>query len=206
MAAGIGAGLPIAEPTASMIVDIGGGTTEVAIMSLADIAVCESIRVAGDDMDEAIINHMRRTYNLMIGLQTAEAIKIEIGSVGEDFLDETREVRGRDLVSGLPRKSIISSQEIAEALKEPVGSIIDCVIRTLEKAEPELAADIVENGIHLAGGGAMLRGLDKVMSKSTGLKVEVVEDTLSCVARGTAIYLENLSLWKDTLESDAEEM
>ncbi len=206
MAAGIGAGLPIAEPTASMIVDIGGGTTEVAIMSLADIAVCESIRVAGDDMDEAIINHMRRTYNLMIGLQTAEALKIEIGSVGIDDVDEQREVRGRDLVSGLPRKSIVSSQEICEALKEPIGQIIDCVIRTLEKAEPELAADIVENGIHLAGGGALLRGLDDVMERSTGLGVTVVDDALSCVARGTAIYLENLAMWKDTLDSDIDDM
>jgi rod shape-determining protein MreB len=206
IAAAIGAGLPFAEPTASMIVDIGGGTTEVAIMSLADIATCQSVRVAGDDMDEAIISHMKRTYNLMIGWQTAEAIKIEIGQIGDDDFDEVREVRGRDLVSGLPRKSIISSKEIGEALREPVGQIIDCVIRTLEKAEPELAADIVENGIHLAGGGAMLRGLDTVMAQSTGLRVNVVEDALSCVARGTAIYLENLAMWKDTLESDVDEL
>jgi rod shape-determining protein MreB len=206
MAAGIGAGLPIAEPTASMIVDIGGGTTEVAIMSLADIATCESIRVAGDDMDDAIISHMRRTYNLMIGQQTAEAIKIEIGSVGDDEFDEVREVRGRDLVSGLPRKCIVSASEVKEALKEPIGQIIDCVIRTLERAEPELAADIVENGIHLAGGGALLRGLDNVMTQATGLKVTVVDDALSCVARGTAIYLENLAMWKETLESDADDM
>lgn len=205
VAAAIGAGLPFAEATASMIVDIGGGTTEVAIMSLADIAVCESVRVAGDDMDEAIINHMRRTYNLMIGQQTAEAIKIEIGQIGDGDFDEVREVRGRDLVSGLPRKSIISSKEVGEALREPVGAIIDCVIRTLEKAEPELAADIVENGIHLAGGGAMLRGLDQVMAQATGLKITVVDDALSCVARGTAIYLENLAMWKDTLESDEDE-
>ncbi|MCA9295967.1 MAG: rod shape-determining protein, partial [Phycisphaerales bacterium] len=202
MAAAIGAGLPVMEPTGSMIVDIGGGTTEVAIMSLADIAVCESIRVAGDDMDEAIISHMRRTYNLMIGQQTAEAIKIEIGQIGENDFDEVREVRGRDLVSGLPRKSIISSKEVAEALREPISAIIDCVIRTLEKAEPELAADIVENGIHLAGGGAMLRGLDIVMAQATGLKVTLVEDALSCVARGTAIYLENLEEWKATMESE----
>jgi len=206
MAAGIGAGLPVAEPTASMVVDIGGGTTEVAILALADVAVCESIRVAGDDMDEAIINHLRRTYNLMIGLQTAEAIKIEIGSVAAENVDESREVRGRDLVSGLPRSCVVTSQEVSEALKEPLGQIIDCVLRTLEKAEPELAADIVENGIHLAGGGALLRGLENVMRKATGLKVTVVDDALSCVARGTAIYLENLSLWKDTLESDEDDM
>lgn len=206
MAAGIGAGLPVAEPTASMVVDIGGGTTEVAILALADVAVCESIRVAGDDMDEAIINHLRRTYNLMIGLQTAEAIKIEIGSVADENVDESREVRGRDLVSGLPRSCVVTSQEVSEALKEPLGQIIDCVLRTLEKAEPELAADIVENGIHLAGGGALLRGLESVMQKATGLKVCVVDDALSCVARGTAIYLENLGLWKDTLESDEDDM
>jgi rod shape-determining protein MreB and related proteins len=206
MAAGIGAGLPIAEPTASMIVDIGGGTTEVAIMSLADITVCESIRVAGDDMDESIINHMKRTYNLMIGPQMAEAIKIEIGSVAVVNGEMTKEVRGRDMISGLPRKTVITSEEVREALKEPVGQIIDSVTRTLERAEPELAADLVENGIHLAGGGALLRGLDKVMSQATGLTVKVVDDPLSCVARGTSVYLDNLNLWKDTLESDEDEM
>lgn len=205
MAAGIGAGLPIAEPTASMVVDIGGGTTEVAIMSLADVCVCESIRVAGDDMDEAIINYMRRTYNLMIGLQTAEAIKIEIGSVAEQGEEMSREVRGRDMISGLPRRGVVTSEEIREALREPVSAIIDCVMRTLEKADPELAADLVENGIHLAGGGAMLRGLDEVMSEATGLEVRVVDDALTCVARGTAFYLENLALWKDTMESDMDE-
>ncbi len=207
MAAGIGAGLPIAEPTASMIVDIGGGTTEVAIMSLADISVCESVRVAGDDMDEAIVNYMRRTYNLMIGLPTSERIKIKIGSVA-DFNDGEREmeVRGRDMISGLPRKTVISSAEIREALKEPVGQIIDCAMRALNQAEPELAADLVENGIHLAGGGALLHGFDQLMSATTGLECRVVDDALSCVARGTAVYLENLSAWKDTMESDQDEM
>jgi rod shape-determining protein MreB len=206
MAAGIGAGLPVAEATASMIVDIGGGTTEVAIMSLADIAVCESIRVAGDDMDEAIINYLRRNYNLMVGQQTAEQIKIEIGSIS-DLEDElSREVRGRDLISGLPRKTVVSSQEIREALSEPISAILDCVTRTLERAEPELAADLVENGIWLAGGGALLRGLDQIMSQGTGLDVRLVDDPLSCVARGTAVYLDNLSLWKETMESDADEL
>jgi rod shape-determining protein MreB len=206
MAAGIGSGLPVAEATASMIVDIGGGTTEVAIMSLADIAVCESVRVAGDEMDEAIINYMRRNYNLMIGLQTAENIKIEMGSIAEDGEETSREVRGRDLISGLPRKSVVTSQEIREALREPVSAIVDCVTRTLERAEPELAADLVENGVYLAGGAALLRGLDKVMSECTGLDVRLVEDPLTCVARGTAVYLDNLSLWKDTMESDADEV
>lgn len=206
MAAGIGAGLPIAEPTASLIIDIGGGTTEVAIMTLADIAVCASIREAGDDMDEAIINHMKKTYNLMIGPQMAEQIKIEIGSAAPLAEELTKEVRGRDMISGLPRKTVVTSEEIREAMKEPIGSILDCVTGTLERAEPELAADLVENGIHLAGGGALLRGLDEVMGKATGLKCTLVDDPLSCVARGTSVYLENLAEWKDTMESDEDEL
>lgn len=205
MAAAIGAGLPFAEATASMIVDIGGGTTEVAIMSLADIAVCESVRVAGDDMDEAIINHMKRTYNLMIGEQTAERIKIEIGSAAEgDTPDGSIDVRGRDLISGLPRKATISAAEIREALQEPISAIIDTVTRTLERAEPELAADLVENGIMLAGGGALLRGLPTVLNRATGLNVKIADDPLTCVARGTAIFLEHLEEWKDVLENDLD--
>jgi rod shape-determining protein MreB len=205
MAAGIGAGLPINEPTASMIVDIGGGTTEVAIMSLADVSVCESIRVAGDDMDEAIAAHMKRTYNLMIGEQTAERIKLEIGSAAPLEQEMTIEVRGRDMISGLPRKTVISSEEIREALKEPIGAIIDCVIRTLERAEPELAADLVDNGIVLAGGGALVRGMDTVLANATGLEVRVADDPLTCVARGTSVYLEHLELWKDSMDSDEDE-
>ncbi len=205
MAAGIGAGLPIAEPTASMIVDIGGGTTEVAIMSLADIAVCETIRVAGDEMDEAIISYMRRTYNLMIGYQTAERVKIEIGSAA-DFPDGEREteVRGRDLISGLPRRSVVNSTEIRDALKDPIGQIAECITRALERTEPELAADLVEYGIHLAGGGALLHGIDQVMAATTGLECRVVDDALSCVARGTAVYLDNLAVWKDAVETDTD--
>jgi len=205
MAAGIGAELPITEPTASLIVDIGGGTTEVAIMSLADISVCESIRVAGDDMDEAIAAHMKRTYNLMIGEQTSEKIKVNIGSAAPMNEEITLEVRGRDMISGLPRKTVISSEEVRDALKEPVGSIIDCVTRTLEKAEPELAADLVDNGITLAGGGALLKGMDTVLSNATGLDVRIAAEPMSCVARGTAVYLENLELWKDTMESDEDD-
>ena len=204
IAAAIGAGLPFAEPTASMIVDIGGGTTEVAIMSLADIATCQSVRVAGDDMDEAIISHMKRTYNLMIGEQTAERIKIEIGSAAPVGEDTSMEVRGRDMISGLPRKTVITSGEIREALQEPVGAIIDAVTSTLEKAEPELAADLVENGIALAGGGSLLRGLPIVLQKATGLEVRMADDPLTCVARGTAIYLENIEEWKQTLENDMD--
>ncbi|MCB9837869.1 MAG: rod shape-determining protein [Phycisphaeraceae bacterium] len=204
IAAAIGAGLPFVEPTASMIVDIGGGTTEVAIMSLADIAVCESVRVAGDDLDESIISHMKKTYNMMIGEQTAERIKIEIGSAAPVGEETTMEVRGRDMVSGLPRKIVITSEEIREALQEPLQNIIETVTRTLEKVEPELAADLVDNGITLAGGGALLRGMDAVMSTSTGLDVQIADDPLTCVARGTAIYLEHLEEWKGTLESEMD--
>jgi rod shape-determining protein MreB len=206
MAAAIGAGLPVIEPTASMIVDIGGGTTEVAIISLADISVCESVRVAGDDFDEAIDNHMKRTYNMAIGEQMAERIKIEIGSAAPQGDGEpTMEVRGRDMISGLPRKTSVTSEEIREALQEPVTQIIEAVTRTLERAEPELAADLVENGITMAGGSSLLRGLTTVLSNATGLDVRLAEDPLTCVARGTSVYLENLELWKETMESDADE-
>lgn len=205
MAAGIGAGLPIVEPTASMIVDIGGGTTEVAIMSLVDIAVCESVRVAGDDMDESIISHMKKTYNLMIGEQTSERIKIEIGSAAATGDESTMEVRGRDMISGLPRKTVVSSEEIRESLQEPVNAIIETVTSTLERVEPELAADLVDNGIVLAGGGALLRGIDIVISNATGLDVRVADDPITCVAKGTSIYLENLEFWKETLESNLDD-
>jgi rod shape-determining protein MreB len=200
MAAGIGAGLPITEPTASMIVDIGGGTSEVAIISLADISTCESIRIGGDDFDEALISHLKRTYNLLIGEPRAEQVKIQIGSAAPLEQELTMEIAGRDTISGLPRKIVITSEEIREALREPIASIIETVMRTLEKAEPELAADLIENGMHLCGGGSLLRGTDTILSNATGLKVIHVEDPLSCVARGTSVYLENLELWKDTLD------
>ena len=206
MAAGIGANLPIVEATASMIVDIGGGTTEVAVMSLADISQCESVRVAGDDMDEAIINHMKKAYNLMIGEQTAERIKIEIGSAAPEDEERSMEVRGRDMISGLPRKTVITGEEIRESLQEPLSAIIETVTRTLERCDPELAADLVDNGIVIAGGGALLRGIDTVISNATGLDVRVADDPLTCVARGTAIYLEHLEEWKKTMESDMDEL
>ncbi|MGB0767270.1 MAG: rod shape-determining protein [Phycisphaeraceae bacterium] len=205
-AAAIGSGLPVHEPRGTMIVDIGGGTTEVAIMSLADIAQCESVRVAGDDLDESIISHMKKAYNLMIGEQTAERIKIEIGSAAPDGEERTMEVRGRDMISGLPRKTVITSEEIREALQEPLSAIIETVTRTLERCEPELAADLVDNGIVLAGGGALLRGIDTIISNATGLDSRIAEDPLTCVARGTAIYLEHLEEWKQTMESDMDEM
>ena len=207
MAAAIGAGLPITEPTASMIVDIGGGTTEVAIISLADISVCKSVRVAGDDFDEAIIAHMKKAYNMDIGPQMAERVKIDIGSAAPQGDNEpTMEVRGRDLISGLPRKTMVTSEEIRGALQEPVGQIIEAVTQTLEQAEPELAADLVENGITMAGGSSLLRGLTTVLSNATGLGVKLAEDPLTCVARGTSVYLENLELWKDTMQSDADDL
>ena len=202
MAAGIGAGLPITEPTASMIVDIGGGTTEVAIMSLADISTCESVRTGGDDMDEAIINHLKRTYNLLIGEPRAEQVKIQLGSAAPIQEELTMEIAGRDTISGLPRKIVITSEEIREALKEPIASIIETVTRTLEKAEPELAADLIDNGLHLAGGGSLLRGMDVVLANATGLKVIRADEPLTCVARGTSVYLENLEIWKDTMDNN----
>ncbi|MDD5459723.1 MAG: rod shape-determining protein, partial [Phycisphaerae bacterium] len=202
MAAGIGAGLPITDPTASMIVDIGGGTTEVAIMSLADIATCESIRVGGDDMDEAVINHLKRTYNLLIGESRAEKVKIQLGSAAPLEEEMTMEIAGRDTISGLPRKIVITSEEIREALREPVAAIIDAVTATLEKAEPELAADLIDNGVCICGGGSLLRNLDIILGNATGLKVFRAEDPLSCVARGTSVYMENLEMWKDTMDHD----
>ena len=207
MAAAIGAGLPVQEATGNMIVDIGGGTTEVAIISLADISVCRSERVAGDDFDEAIVGHMRKTYNMAIREQMAERIKIEIGSAAPWGDDEpSMEVRGRDMISGLPRKTIVTAEEIREALQEPVTQIVQAVTQTLEQAAPELAADLVDNGITMAGGSSLLRGLTTVISNATGLDVKLAEDPLTCVARGTSVYLENLELWKDTMESDADGM
>jgi len=200
MAAGIGAGLPITEPTASMIVDMGGATTEVAIMSLADIATSQSIRVGGDDLDEAVINHLKKTYNLLIGEPRAEKVKIQIGSAAPLEEELTMEVAGRDTISGLPRKIVITSEEIREALRDPIAAIIDTVTATLERAEPELAADLIDNGVHICGGTSLLRGMDTVLANATGLRVERVEDPLSCVARGTSVYLENLELWKDTMD------
>ena len=204
LAAAIGAGLPVTEPTASMIVDIGGGTSEVAILSLGDIAVCESLRVAGDDLDEAIINYMKKTYNLNIGEQTAERIKIEIGSAAPTGEETTMEVRGRDMSSGHHRKLPATSEELRDALHDRDNAICEAVTRTLERAEPELAADLVENGITIAGGGALLRGIGAVLQNATGLTVKIADDPLTCVARGTAIFLENIELLKTTLENDLD--
>jgi rod shape-determining protein MreB len=204
-AAGIGVGMPIMEPIGNMIVDIGGGTTEVAVISLGDIVTRQSVRVAGDDLDEAIINYMKRTYNLLIGERTAEAIKIEIGSAAPLEKELTRVVKGRDLIAGLPRATTITSEEVREALSEPIHVILDAIKRTLETTEPELAADLIDRGIVLAGGGALLRGIDRVIAKETGLGVRVAEDPLTAVARGTGAVLEELDAVKDILERSDEE-
>jgi len=206
MAAAIGAGLPIDEPTASMIVDIGGGTTEVAVISLADIACSQSIRVAGDDLDTAIIEYMKRTYSLLIGEQTAERIKIDIGSACPMKEELEMEVGGRDLIAGLPRTTTVTSQEIREALAEPVQAMIEVIKRTLEKTEPELSADLVHNGIVMCGGGSLLRGLPEVIAQATGLRVRMANDPLTCVARGTGVFLDHLDQWGGTIDISDDEM
>jgi rod shape-determining protein MreB len=185
MAAAIGAGLPIDGPSGNMVVDIGGGTTDVAVISLGGIVVSQSIRVAGNKLDEAIIRYIRRQYNLMIGERTAEEIKIKIGSAYRLDFELVMEIRGRDLINGLPRTVKITSEEIREALSEPIQSIVDAVKAVLEKTPPELASDIIDRGIMLTGGGALLRGLDTRLSEVTGIPVIVAEDPLSCVAIGT---------------------
>ncbi|MHC4114540.1 MAG: rod shape-determining protein MreB [Planctomycetota bacterium] len=205
MAAGIGSGLPVANPTASMIVDIGGGTTEVAIISLADIASCESIRVGGDAMDEAIIDHFKKTYNLLVGEARAEKVKKEIGSASPLKEELTMEIAGRDTITGMPRKIVTTSEEIRKALKEPIAAIINAVTRTLEKTKPELAADLIDNGIHICGGGSLLRGMDTILETVTNLKVIRVKEPMESVAKGTSIYLENLDMWKDTITSSEYE-
>lgn len=190
MAAAIGAGLPVGEPTGSMIVNMGGGTTEIAVISLGGIVTSKSIRSAGDKQDEAIVNYIKRTYNLAIGERTGEEIKISIGSAFPDSIDGEKEIKGRDLVTGLPKTIKITSKEILEALKEPISTIIDGIKGTLEKTPPELAADIMDRGIMLSGGGANLRGLDSLVSQETGMNVQVAENPLDCVALGTGKALE----------------
>jgi rod shape-determining protein MreB len=191
MAAAIGVGLPVEEPAGNMIVDIGGGTTEVALISLAGIVLSRSVRVAGDECDEAITQYMKRAYNLMIGERTAEEIKIKVGSTYPLEQELTMEVRGRDLVAGLPKTLTITSEEIREALQETISIIVENVRVTLERCPPELAADLVDRGIMLAGGGALLRGVDKLLAEETGLPVHLSDDPLSAVALGTGIVLES---------------
>ncbi|MFA5793717.1 MAG: rod shape-determining protein [Candidatus Brocadiia bacterium] len=201
IAAAIGIGMPIQEPIANMIVDVGGGTTEVAVISLGGIVTCKSIRIAGDEMDEAIIQHMKTTYNLLIGEQMAERIKLTIGSASPLDKELTMEVGGRDLIAARPRKVIVNSEEIREALKRPVDAIIQALKETLEKTPPELSADLISHGMAMVGGGSLLRGLDKAINKEVQIPVRVDEDPLTAVARGTGIVLENLDQIQESLES-----
>jgi len=203
MAAAIGAGLPVTEPTGSMVVDIGGGTTEVAVLSLGGIVYARSVRVGGDKMDEAIIGYIRRNHNLLVGESSAARIKEEIGSACPPGDDDGRtiEIKGRDLMNGVPKELVISERQIAESLAEPVGAIIEAVKVALEHTEPELAADIVDKGIVLTGGGALLGNLDYVLRHSTGLPVSIADDPLSCVVLGTGRALEEMKRLRDVLTS-----
>jgi len=199
MAAAIGAGLPITEPVANMIVDIGGGTTEVAVISLGGIVVSHSIKVAGDKIDEAICHYIKRKYSLLIGESTAEQIKINIGDVLPEEPYETMEIKGRDLVTGIPKTITISSKEVQEAMKEPIELILQAIKQVLEETPPELSADIVDRGIVLSGGGALLRNLDKLIAKETGLEVKVTEDPLFCVALGAGKALDEIDTFKEVM-------
>lgn len=197
MAAAIGAGLPVTEPAGNMIVDIGGGTTEVAVISLAGIVNSQSVRVAGDKMDEAIVQFIKRNYNLLVGERTAELIKINIGNAFPNGDTKAMEVSGRDLIGGIPRHLEINSDEMREAMAEPVHTIIEAIKSTLEKTPPELAGDIVEKGIMLAGGGALIKGMDKLIHEETGLPVMVADDPLSTVAHGAGKALDELSVLRE---------
>lgn len=203
MAAAIGAGLPVADPTGSMIVDIGGGTSEVAVISLGGIVTSRSVRVAGDEFDLSIINFIKKKYNLLIGERTAENVKIQIGSAFPSDEDSTMEIKGRNLLNGLPENITVTSAEIREALSEPLSHVIEAIKVTLEKTPPELAADIIDQGITLAGGGALLRGLDRLINKETGMPVNIAESPLDCVAEGTGKVLENIDKLHDVLNDDS---
>jgi len=202
MAAAIGVGLPVQDASGNMIVDIGGGTTEVALISLSGIVYSRSVRVAGDELDEAVVQYMKRAYNLMIGERTAEEIKIRLGSAYPLGKETTMEVKGRDLVAGLPKTITITSQEVREAMLEPLNTIVDSVRVTLERCPPELSADLVDQGLVLAGGGALLRGLDKLLAEETGLPVHVAEDPLSAVAEGAGMVLSELSFLRKVTSAE----
>ncbi len=202
MAAGIGVGLPIEEPKGSMTVDIGGGTAEIAVMSLAGIVEARSLRIAGDEFDEAIIQSVKAHHNLLIGPQTAEQIKMKIGSADELETELQLEVSGRDMGCGMPRRAVVTSQEVREALNEPISEILGAIKSTLEMTPPELASDLVHQGIVLCGGGALLRNLDRAISKAVDLPVRVADDPMTAVARGTAMVLERLDLLSQILETE----
>jgi len=197
MSAALGAGMPITEPTGNMVVDIGGGTTGVAVISLAGIVVSKSVRVGGDKLDEAIMQYVKRNYNMLIGERTAEEVKIKLAQLYGNGEIKTMQVKGRDLRAGVPKTIDITSDEVREAMSEPVGIIVEAIKQTLERTPPELAADIVDNGIMLTGGGALLGGLDKLLMQETGLPVSVAEDPLSCVVYGSGKALDELDLLKE---------
>ena len=199
MAAAIGAGLRIEEPEGNMVVDIGGGTSEIAIISLGGIVTAKSIRLGGDELDEAIVSYVKKEYSLMIGERTAEDVKIKIGSAYKEGDEIEMEIRGRDLISGLPKTMQISSSEVRDALRDPVNSIVDGIKSTLEKTPPELASDIMENGIMLTGGGALLKGLDKLVKEETGMPVKIAENPLDCVAIGTGKSVEDQEIFEKVL-------
>lgn len=201
MAAAIGANLPVEEPSGSMVVDIGGGTSEVAVISLGGIVTSKSLRIAGDEFDEAIVHYIKKEYNLMVGERTAEEIKITIGAAYPKPKEETMEIRGRDLITGLPKTLTITSSEIVGALKEPIGAIIDAIKLTLEKTPPELAADIMDRGIMLTGGGALLTGLDRLIKEETGMPVMIAQNPLDCVAIGAGKVLDEIESLKKVLIS-----
>lgn len=205
-AAAIGVGLPIAEPVASMVCDVGGGTTEVAIMSLADTVASRSVRSGGDTMDAAIQAYLRRHYSLRIGLPAAERLRIEIGSAYSLEQELVEEVRGVDAISGLPRKATITSEEVREALADPLDEIIDAIKATLDQCSPELAADLVDHGIVLCGGGSLLRSFDRFIQEQTGLPARVADDALGAVAKGTLVCLEHLPQWRSSLESSDDDV
>lgn len=199
MAAAIGVGLPVETPTGNMVIDIGGGTTEIAVIALSGIVSDTSIRVGGDELDAAIVTFLRKNYNLLIGEPTAEAIKIQIGSAFDYGEEQELEVKGRDLVSGIPKTVIVHSQEIRECIQEPIQAIVDAVRRALEITPPELAADIVDRGIMMTGGGALVRGLDKLLKHETDLPIHVDEDPLTCVVRGGGRILDDLTKYRTVL-------
>ncbi|WP_339910078.1 rod shape-determining protein [Symmachiella dynata] len=203
-AACIGAGLPIAEPMASMICDIGGGTTEVAVMSLSDIVAGTSLKVAGDEMDAAVVDYMKRHFSLKIGMQTAEKLKIGLGNAYPLEQELTHDVRGLDTISGVPRKAMVTSEEIRQALLDPLEKIIAGVKNVIEQCDPELVSDLVDNGLVLTGGGALLRGIDSLMNEQLGIPVRVIDDPLTTVARGTAICVEHLAKWRESLDAGDE--
>ncbi len=202
MAAAIGAGLPVVEAAGSMVVDIGGGTSEVAVISLGGIVASKSVRVGGDELDSAIIQYVKRKYNLLIGDRTAESIKINIGSAFEYENEQPMEIKGRNLGDGLPKNIMITPKEVREALADPLASILEAVRTTLEKTPPELAADIIDHGITLTGGGALLKNLDKLISKETGMPVSIAENPLDCVALGTGKMLDNIDLFKEIMTEE----